>query len=51
MEGGLYDQNPGLIDRFWYIFAERGKQEEIESKRREAEMRPKGGSRVAGRRR
>lgn len=51
MDGGLYDQSPDLIDRFYYIFAERSKEEARKSQERERQMNNKGrGPRVAGRR-
>lgn len=38
--GGLYDQDPILLDQFRYIFAKRGEEQERERKRnaREAEQ-------------
>jgi len=35
--GGLYAQNPQLIDRFYYIFAERAKAQAREQAKRDAE--------------
>jgi hypothetical protein len=34
--GGLYQQNPEILDRFYYIFAEKAKAEAAEAKRRES---------------
>jgi len=41
MAGGLYDQNPALIDRFHYILSEQSKQQERENAKRMSE---KGGN-------
>lgn len=52
--GGLYDQNPQLIDRFYYLFAERSKAEAAEQRKREREHggpTPRNARRVAGHRR
>lgn len=35
MAGGLYDQNPDLLDHFYYIFAARSKYEAEESRKKE----------------
>jgi hypothetical protein len=37
MAGGIYDQHPGLIDRFYYLLAQEAKVEGEEARRREAE--------------
>lgn len=40
--GGIYDQKPGLVDRFYYILAEKSKFESEEAKRQKAESQSKG---------
>lgn len=35
--GGLYDQNPQLLDRFYFILAERSKHEAAEQAKRDRE--------------
>jgi hypothetical protein len=42
--GGLYDQNPKLLDRFSYIFSEQAKFQEQENAKRNREMNAKSGS-------
>lgn len=37
-DGGMMDQKAGLLDRFYYIFAERSKAEEAERAKKEAEQ-------------
>lgn len=49
--GGLYDQDPDLLDGFQIIFAIRGEHEAEERKKEEAERNKTTGKRVAGRRR
>ena len=51
-EGGIYNQDPDLLEGFLYIFAKRAEHEEEENKKREREKnRTTGGpGRVAGRR-
>lgn len=34
-KGGLYQQNPEILDRFYYILAEKSKAEATEAKKRE----------------
>lgn len=51
VEGGLYAQDPDLLEGFQYIFAKRAEYQEEEDKRRENATTRKGGQgRVAGRR-
>lgn len=52
VDGGLYAQHPKLLDRFYYILAERSKQEELDRQKKEAETGRRGRApgRVAGRR-
>jgi hypothetical protein len=38
MAGGLYDQHPGLLDRFYYILAERAKHEAAEQAKKKNDM-------------
>lgn len=40
MAGGLYDQNPILVERFHYIMVEQSKAEAAKQKKREAESGP-----------
>lgn len=35
--GGIYDQHPGLVDRFYYILAEESKVDAEEARRKETE--------------
>lgn len=49
--GGLYDQDPELLDGFQYIFAKRAEHQAAEDRKREKEANKKPGRRVAGRRR
>lgn len=49
--GGLYDQDPELLDGFRYIFSVRAEHEAEEQRQREREANKKPGRRVAGRRR
>jgi hypothetical protein len=51
--GGLYDQDPELLEQFRYIFHAQGEEDARKAKEREREMgkRPSGGRRVAGHRR
>lgn len=60
MPGGIYAQNPMLLERFRYIFAERAKADEEKRKKEEAEQKLKTmghnrvsphGRRIAGSRR
>lgn len=51
--GGLYDQDPELLEQFRYIFGAQGAEEERKAKERERSMgkqRGGGNRRVAGRR-
>lgn len=48
--GGLYDQDPDLLDGFMIIFHERGEHEAKEAKKRENQM-GRGKPKVAGKRR
>lgn len=41
--GGLYDQDPALLDAFRFIFAERGKEQDRERKKTEKEAAAKSG--------
>jgi len=43
--GGIYEQHPTLIDRFYYIMAEESKHEAAEAKKKEAEQNAKMGRR------
>lgn len=47
MSGGLYDQNPDLLDKFMYIFNERSKEQEREQ-RRQAAKNQRGGNQRLG---
>lgn len=47
MPGGLYDQNPDLLDKFMYIFNERSKEQEREQ-RRQAAKNQRGGNQKLG---
>jgi hypothetical protein len=54
--GGLYRQNPTLLDRFYYIFAEKARHEAAEAAKKNRESGPAAGrgtsrSAVGGRRR
>lgn len=52
VSGGLYDQDPDLLDGFMIIFSARAEHEAEEERKREREAnRNSGGRRVAGRRR
>jgi hypothetical protein len=48
--GGIYDQNPYLLECFRYIFAERGKQQERERKQQERQTNAAQRSTMGGRR-
>lgn len=50
--GGLYEQDPDLLDGFAYIFAKRAEHQEQEDKKRDREMKrtTSAQGRVAGRR-
>lgn len=48
--GSVYQQNPELLDRFYYIFTERGKEEERKAKAEQNKGPTPRNSRVAGRR-
>lgn len=43
-DGGLYQQNPRILDRFYYIFAAKAQEEAKQAAKRNKESGPSGGS-------
>jgi len=39
--GGIYDQDPALLEKFTYIFAERAKHDEEEANKRASKASPR----------